>query len=206
MTVAVEGFGNVGSAAARFLAEEGCRVVAVSDVGGARYRDAGLDIAAMSRAKAQAVAVSDAPVDGDRMTGAELLALPVDLLVLAAMEARVHAGNAASVRAPLIIEGANGPITAEGDAILADAGAIIVPDILANAGGVIVSYFEWVQGRQALWWDAGDIDRRLEAILLRSYDEVAARAEAQRTTLRRASVALGVERVVEATRTLGIYP
>jgi len=205
-TVAVQGFGNVGWAAARYLEEEGCRIIAASDASGGRYDEGGLDMTELHALKAADGRMHDMAGPGSTISNAELLALPVDILVLAALEGQVHAGNAAAVRAPLIIEGANGPVTREGDDILADAGVVVVPDIVANAGGVIVSYFEWVQDRQAFWWDADEVDRRLEAILRRSYATVYERSEAESVSLRMSALLTGVGRVVEATRTRGIFP
>ena len=205
-TVAVQGFGNVGSAAARFLAEEGCRVVAVSDSSGGRYDEGGLDPAELSAAKAAGPRLAEIAAPGSPISNADILTLPVDILVLAAMEGQIHEGNAANVRAPLIIEGANGPITRQGDAALAEAGVTVLPDIVANAGGVIVSYFEWVQDRQAYWWDAAEVDRRLEAIIRKAFRDVAERSRAEAVSLRTAALLTGVGRVVEATRTRGIFP
>ncbi len=204
MTVAVQGFGNVGSAAAAFLAAEGCRVVAVSDVSGGRHQEGGLNIDVM-RALAP-TAMTDPSMPGDAITNADLLVLPVDILVLAALEGQIDQRNADNVQAKLIIEGANGPVTTQGDEILAGKNVTIIPDILANAGGVIVSYFEWLQGRQAYWWDAEEVDRRLQALLRQGYHDVAAVSRRQEVSLRMAALLLGIGRVVEATKTRGIFP
>ncbi len=204
-TVAVQGSGNVGLAAARFLADEGCRVVAISDSSGGRHAEAGHDLATISEIRAAGGQLSDAAI-GEPITNDELLALPVDVLVLAAMEGQITAANAAAVRAPLVIEGANGPVTAEADPILAEDGITVVPDIVANAGGVIVSYFEWVQDRQAFWWDADEVDRRLETIIRRAFRDTADRSEGEGVSLRQAALVTAVGRVVEATRTRGIFP
>jgi glutamate dehydrogenase (NAD(P)+) len=204
-TVAVQGFGNVGAAAARFLAEEGCRVVAVSDVSGGRYNDAGLDLAPLLELRNAGGRLGDAAA-GSLITNEELLSLSVDVLVLAALEGQVHEGNAAGVRAPLVVEGANGPITREGDAILADKGVVVLPDIVTNAGGVIASYFEWVQGRDSYWWDADDVDHRLESIIRKSMRNIADQSASEKVSLRMAALLTGVGRVVEATRTRGFFP
>ena len=204
MTVAVQGFVNVGSAAAAFLSSEGCRVVAVSDVSGGRYQESGLNIDVL-RALAP-TAMTHPSMPGDVITNADLLTLPVDMLVLAAMEGQIDERNADKVQAKLIIEGANGPITTQGEEILTGKNATIIPDILANAGGVIVSYFEWVQGRQAYWWDAEEVDRRLQILLQQGYRDVAALSRRQEVSLRMAALLLGIGRVVEATKTRGIFP
>lgn len=211
-TVAVQGFGNVGSVAARLLAQAGARVVAVSDSSGGIYNEKGLDIEAMLRHRAQLGrkwSVATARMDrvpGDAITNQELLELPVDILIPAAVEGQITARNAAKIAAKIIIEGANGPTTPEADAILHDAGVFIVPDILANAGGVIVSYFEWVQDLQAFFWEEDEVNQRLHRILSRSFDEVIAVAEQEKVPLRQAAYIVGVRRVVEATRVRGIYP
>lgn len=203
--VAVQGFGNVGSVAARLLAEAGARVVAVSDISGGIYREEGLDLALVGAAKLDEGGVCGTGA-GDPITNAELLELPVDILVPAALERQITEANAPRVRARMIVEGANGPTTPEADRILHEQGTMIVPDVLANAGGVIVSYFEWVQDLQAFFWSEAEVNQRLEQLMTRAFREVWDAAEHHHTDLRLGAYAVGVSRVAEATRTRGIYP
>jgi len=203
--VVVQGFGNVGSVAARLLHEMGCRVVAVSDVGGGTYNPGGLDPEAL-----QAHLRSGHPVrqyaEGDAITNEELLELPCEILVPAALGGQLTAGNAGAVRARLIVEGANGPTTAEADRLLRDGGVIILPDILANAGGVIVSYFEWVQDLQFFFWKEDEVNSRLRDILTRAFRRTLALASRERVDLRTAALMEAVDRVARATRLRGFYP
>ncbi|GAA1965274.1 Glu/Leu/Phe/Val family dehydrogenase [Agromyces allii] len=204
-TAAVQGFGKVGADAARFLSEAGVRVAGVSDQYGAVYNAAGLDIEALSdhvRASGSVVGFAGSePIDG-----AQLLTLDVDLLVPAAVEGVLHESNAGDVRARVIVEGANGPTTPAADAILRERGILVVPDILANAGGVIVSYFEWVQANQAYWWRADEVESRLEERMLNAWQHVLGYAETRGLSLRTAATALAVERVADAHRLRGLYP
>ncbi len=204
-TVAVQGFGNVGAVAAQLLEDEGARVVAVSDSSGALYNGNGLDIESLSAYEKDHSPLSTAP-GGDHISNDELLALKVDFLIPAAMEGQLHAGNADDVGARFIVEGANGPTTPEADAILAEKGVVIVPDILANAGGVIVSYFEWVQDLQFYFWEENEVNEKLHKVITRAYADVAATAEKHGISMREAAMVLGVGRVVEATKLRGIYP
>ena len=204
-TAAVQGYGTVGRGAAEFLHDLGVRVVAVSDEYGAIHNGAGLDIPSVSRHAAQTRSVADFP-GADRMPGEQVLELDVDLLVPAAIEGVINAGNASRVRATIVVEGANGPTTADADDILADAGVTVVPDILANAGGVVVSYFEWVQANQAYWWSETEVEGRLEARMLRAWDRVTEFARAERLTLRSAATALAVRTVAQAHQQRGLYP
>lgn len=204
-TVAVQGFGNVGSVAASLLAQAGARVVAVSDSTAAVHNSRGLDIQALVRLKQQGGAFAEA-TGADRITNAELLALPVDFLLPCAMEGQLTAANAGAIRARFIVEGANGPTTPEADAILREAGIVVVPDILANAGGVVVSYFEWVQDLQFFFWEENEVNARLQQIISRAYHDVARTAQERKLPMRDAAMILGVGRVVEATRVRGIYP
>lgn len=143
---------------------------------------------------------------GDHITNEELLELPVDVLVPAALEGQITARNASRIRAPVIVEAANGPITAEADRILAERGVFVVPDILANAGGVVVSYFEWVQDLQSFFWEEDEVNSRMERVMMKSFGEVAATAERHGVTLREAAYMLAIARVVEAVQIRGIYP
>ncbi len=204
-TAAVQGFGKVGAGAAQFLAEAGVTVVAVSDQYGAVHAAGGLDVPALQAH----VAATGSVVGfggGEVLDPPALLELDVDLLVPAAVEGVLHGGNAARVRARIVVEGANGPTTGEADRILDEAGVLVVPDILANAGGVIVSYFEWVQSNQAYWWSRQEVDDRLERRMLQAWDGVLATAGARGLTLREAATVTAVERVADAHLTRGLYP
>ena len=204
-TIAIQGFGNVGSHAAELLAAQGAKVVAISDVSGAVYNARGLDVNAAQQIKNEGVLVSDLP-GGERISNDELLELPVDILVPAAVHGQVTAENADDIRAKYIAEAANGPTTPEGDAILHDRGIVVIPDVLCNAGGVTVSYFEWVQGLQSFFWDIDEIRKQLKSILTRATRETIATAEKYDVDLRMGASALGVSRVAEATMARGIYP
>ncbi|MDR7481745.1 MAG: Glu/Leu/Phe/Val dehydrogenase [Armatimonadota bacterium] len=204
-TVAVQGFGNVGSVAARFLWEEGCRVVAISDVRGGIYAEDGLDVAAVQQHAAVTGSVVGFP-GTVAIDNAELLTLPVTLLVPAALEGQITAANAEQIRARMIVEGANGPTTPEADAVLDRKGIVVVPDILANAGGVVVSYFEWVQDLQAFFWDEAEINRRLHRLMVQSLHQVTSLARADGLSLRQAALQRAVQRVAEALAIRGIYP
>ncbi len=204
-TVAVQGFGNVGSAAARFFCEAGARVVAVTDSRGGIYHAEGLDVGdLLTRQREQGFLPR---TDGVReITNDELLELPVDILVPAAVEGQVHEGNAERVRARMVIEGANGPTTPAADQVLSSRGIFVVPDILANSGGVIVSYFEWVQDIQSFFWEEDEINQRMKRLLHRAYADVVEVAEREHVTMRQGADMLAVSRVVEATKVRGIYP
>ncbi len=204
-TVAVQGFGNVGSHAARLFAAAGATVVAVSDRYGAVRNDAGLDVDALFAHLAETGSVVGFP-DADAITNDELLTLDVDILAPCAMENVLTEENANSVRARIVVEGANGPTTPEADAILAKNGITVVPDILANAGGVVVSYFEWVQANQTFWWTAEEIDERLEQRMRSAYGDVADVAHRDGITLREAALVVAVERVATAHELRGLYP
>ena len=204
-TVAVQGFGNVGEAAARLIHEAGGRLVATTDVGGGVASPAGLDPSALSAHLAQTGSIVGAPgtvpIDNEG-----LLAMEVDLLVLAALEGQVTAENAQAVRAKVIAEGANGPVTPDADPILAGRGIVTVPDILCNAGGVIVSYFEWVQNLQSFTWPRDQVIDRLRGMLDRAYDEVARLRDTEAIDARLAAHAIAVARVAEAEQIRGRYP
>jgi glutamate dehydrogenase (NAD(P)+) len=205
-TVAIQGFGNVGSVAARLLADAGARVVAVSDTTGGIFKPDGLgDIDALLALKHDHGFVP-AGHPGDHITNQELLELPVDILIPAALEGQIHAGNAGRIRAKMVVEAANGPTTVKADRILAARGVYLVPDILANAGGVIVSYFEWVQDLQSFFWEEGEVNTRLEQLIKRAFAEVAELHAREGGTMRDAAYALAVRRVVEATEQRGIFP
>jgi glutamate dehydrogenase (NAD(P)+) len=204
--VAVQGFGNVGSVAAKLLDDAGAKIVAISDSNGGLYNAAGLgDIDEIMALKHERGFIPDG-ARGTRITNAELLELPVDILIPAALEGQIHGGNAARITAPMIVEAANGPTTPEADRILNAKGVYVVPDILANAGGVIVSYFEWVQDLQSFFWEEDEVNAKLKRIIERAFREVAAIRDEHACTMREAAYVLAVSRVVEATEVRGIFP
>lgn len=204
-TVAVQGFGNVGGQLARMLAEKGCKVIAVSDVMGGVYNAEGLDIGSLQQHTARTGSVVKFE-SGETITNAELLAMDCDILVPAALENTVHEDNAGQVKARLIIEGANGPITPEADDILNGNGVQIVPDILANSGGVVVSYFEWVQGLQSFFWTESQVNQQLELVMGNAFTEVSRLSAEHRVTMREAAYILALKRLDSALRLRGIYP
>jgi glutamate dehydrogenase (NAD(P)+) len=204
-TAAVQGFGKVGAGAAAFLAEAGVKVQAISDQYGAVYAAAGIEVPALA-AHVEATGSVVGFAGAEPMDAGALLELDVDLLVPAAVEGVLHAGNAGRVRAKVVVEGANGPTTSEADPILLANGVLVVPDILANAGGVIVSYFEWVQGNQAYWWTADEVEDRLARRMLAAWENVLAVSTERGITLREAATVTAVERVAEAHLTRGLYP
>ncbi|GAA2238714.1 Glu/Leu/Phe/Val dehydrogenase [Promicromonospora sukumoe] len=205
VSVAIQGFGKVGSHAAEIFATRGSRVVAVSDQYGGIRNDAGLDVPLLMDhvRRTGSVVGFDA---ADAVTNTELLALPVDVLVPAAIEGVLDDMTAGSVKARWVVEGANGPTTAAGDAILAKNGITVVPDVLANAGGVVVSYFEWVQANQTYWWTEQEIADKLEYRMTTAYAEVSALARREALSLRDAALVIGVKRVAEAHQIRGLYP
>jgi glutamate dehydrogenase (NAD(P)+) len=203
--VVVQGFGNVGSVAAKLVAESGATVVGVSDVTGGYYNPRGLDIAAMIRYSRSNGSLEDYP-EAQRITNAELLALPCDILIPAALENQLTEENAADVKAKLIVEGANGPTTPEADRIFDDKGIFLVPDILANAGGVTVSYFEWVQALQAFAWTEQEVNSRLRYIMDKAFNATAATADQHNVNFRTASLITAISLVADAVTVGGIYP
>jgi glutamate dehydrogenase (NAD(P)+) len=205
LTVAIQGFGNVGAVVARLLHHDGYKVVGVTDVSGGVHKSSGLDPDALLQHKRPAGKLLGAPF-GDSISNEELLTLPVDILIPAAVGGQITARNAPKIQAKIIVEGANGPTSPEADAILEDNGVLIVPDILANAGGVIVSYFEWVQDLQSFFWEEDEVNQRLHRVITRAFSEVVHMAERDQCSLRQCALLLGVNRVVEAMRIRGIYP
>jgi glutamate dehydrogenase (NAD(P)+) len=205
MTVAVQGFGNAGSIAARLMQEKGFRIVAVSDSHGGIYAPDGLDVPAVIAHKRESGSVVGFE-DAAPISNAAVLELDVDVLVPAALENQITAENAPRVRAKLIFEAANGPTTPDADAILARRGVIVVPDVVANAGGVTVSYFEWVQDLQSFFWDEDEVNARLERIMAKAFHETWDAAARHEVPMRLGAYLVAVERVAEATRTRGIYP
>lgn len=207
--IAVQGFGNVGSIAARLLQEAGATIVAISDVSGAYHCPAGFDINQILAYVEQSPGhlLAGLPHSGtEEITNDELLTLDVDVLIPAALEAQITSRNAADVKARVIVEGANGPTTPEADLILGEKGTTIVPDILANAGGVVCSYFEWVQNIQCFPWEEEETNQRLGRILQRALREVWTLAEERNISLRLAAFILGVERVATAIQLRGVFP
>jgi glutamate dehydrogenase (NAD(P)+) len=205
MRVIVQGFGNVGSNAAYYADKLGYKVVGVSDVNGGIYNARGLDIQALRAYVAETGSVRGFG-GGDMVTNSELLELPCDVLIPAAMEGQITESNAGRIQASLIVEGANGPTTPEADDILNDRGITLVPDILANAGGVVVSYFEWVQDLQAFFWDEEEVFRQLQKIMVHAYNSTVHAAEEFDVDLRTAAQILAIKRVADAVATRGFYP
>jgi glutamate dehydrogenase (NAD(P)+) len=205
VTAAVQGFGNVGSIAAYLMAGQGAKIVAISDVSGGYANAKGLDMAAVKQWMANHKTL-EGFTGGDHITQAELLAYPCDILAPCALENQLTAKTAPHVRAWLVAEGANGPTTPEADKILEDKGVIIVPDVLCNAGGVTVSYFEWVQGLQSFFWTEQEINSRLERIMTEAFQSVMAQAERYQVGRRVAAQTLAISRVAEAAALRGIYP
>jgi len=207
ITAAVQGFGNVGSFAALLLSEEcNVKIVAVSDVTGGIYDPEGLNIKELIEYRDKNHGVIEGYPKGEKITNEELLELDVDILVPAALENVITDKNADKVRAKIIIEGANGPVTAEADEILHEKGIITVPDILANAGGVTVSYFEWVQDLQWYFWDIEDVRRALSRIMKKAFYDVVKVKEQYNTDFRTAAYIVAIDRVYSATKLRGIYP
>jgi glutamate dehydrogenase (NAD(P)+) len=205
MRVAVQGFGQVGSYLALFLHQEGAIVTAVSDSTTALYNAKGVDVPAAFAHKREFHTLAGLK-DAEAITNDELLLLDVDVLAPCALEQVISVRNADGVRASIICEGANGPITPGADAILEDKGVLILPDVLANAGGVVVSYFEWVQGLQEYFWKESEVNAKLNDIVSRAFEETWETAKARKISMRVAAYGLAVQRVAEATVTRGIYP
>ena len=204
-TVAVQGFGNAGQVAACLLEEYGGRVVAASDTSGAIYCGTGLNAAELTRQKRDGTPLAEANA-GDSIRPEDLLELPVDILIPAALEGQITGNNAPRIKAKLVLEAANGPTTPEADAILADAGTLVVPDIVANVGGVIVSYFEWVQNLCYMRWPELEVNQRMHEIITRGFRDTFALAQSEKVTLRTAALMIAVGRVVEAIKLRGVYP
>ena len=205
-TVAVQGFGNVGSHTARIMQEVGARVIAVSDVSGGLYNPKGLDIPDLWRQYHEHhVPLRDIKL-GESITNEELLQLDCTVLVPAALSEQITDANAAKLRCRILAEGANGPTTLEADRILTDKGVFIIPDILANSGGVIVSYFEWVQDVQRFFWKAKDIQDRLQDIITSAFHRTLNFSFERRTTMRMAALMSGIDKVAQAHLQRGLYP
>jgi glutamate dehydrogenase (NAD(P)+) len=204
-TVAVQGFGNVGSNSAKLLAAQGCKVVAISDVSGGIYSETGLNISDVMRYAQEHGQIKGFPATRT-VSNTELLELPVTVLVPAALENQITEENASRIKARIITEGANGPTTPEADEILHKNGVFIIPDILANAGGVTVSYFEWVQDLQQFFWSEGEINDKLDSIMRGSFHRVLDAREQHGVDMRLAAYILAVKTVADATEARSIYP
>ena len=204
-TVAVQGFGNVGSTAAELLAEQGCTVVAVSDVTGGYYNENGLDLTAMRTYAQRNGGTLTGYEEAQAISNEELLTLDVDVLVPAAKEDQIDREIAENLSARVVAEGANGPTRPEADEVLSEKEVLVVPDILANAGGVTASYFEWVQNRQGFFWTEEEVNRRLDRMMRKAFDKVYATAEEYDISLRIAAYVVSVRRVAEALQMRGIY-
>ena len=205
-TVAIQGFGNVGSVSAELLHGQGFKVVAVSDVFGGIHNPDGLDIPALLKHQRATGKVKGFAGAKEEISNSALLELPVQILIPAALENQFTMRNAARVQAKLVVEAANGPTTPEADDVFHQRGVVVVPDILANAGGVTVSYFEWVQDLQSFFWEESEINQRLTRIMEQAYRQVDELAQQHRTTLRMGAYCLAVKRVADATAVRGIYP
>lgn len=204
--VAVQGFGNVGSVAAYLAQQEGAKVVAVSDAEGGIYNKNGLPVHEIAARYSGQDGLIKKYKDADRISNEELLELDCDILIPAAIQGQITKANADKIKANLIVEGANGPTTPEADHILSDKGTLVVPDILANAGGVIVSYFEWVQDLQNFFWEEDEVNHKLTRIMTHSFNEVYRTMESHKTDMRTAAYIIGVKRVADATNKRGIFP
>ena len=201
----MQGFGNVGSTAARLLYDLGCRIVAVSDSEGGVADPSGLDPHRLLRHRQETGTVVGFG-SATEITNTELLTSECDILVPAALENQITAEIAEQVQAEIVAEAANGPTTPEADAILHDRRVFVIPDILCNAGGVTVSYFEWVQDLQNFFWDEAEINRQLHRIMVRSFEQVYRMAQEHDVDLRQGAQMLAISRVAEATRLRGLYP
>jgi len=201
----IQGFGNVGATVARIAAELGAKIVALSDVKSGIYNELGLDMAAVEAWTLEHSYLEGFP-DADIVTNQELLELPCDVLVPAAIQNQITEANASALRCKILVEGANGPTTLEADDILGDRGILVVPDILANAGGVTVSYFEWVQGLQQFFWSEEEVNDRLIRIMKGAFKDVSHIAKQEGVNLRTAAMMRGIDRIKEAKRRRGVFP
>ena len=205
LRVAIQGFGNVGKNLARLLHQEGAKIIAVSDSATGLHAPNGLDIPSVLAHKAEHGTLEGFS-GADAITNDELLLLECDVLAPCALEQVIRGDNAARVKAQIVCEGANGPVTPEADHILEDNGVLVLPDVLANAGGVVVSYFEWVQGLQEYFWKEEEVNARLDDIVTKAFRETWQTREQHGTSMRLAAYGLAVKRVAEATVTRGLYP
>ena len=204
-TVAVQGFGNVGTSAAEYFSAQGCRIIAVTDSTGGVSNSTGLNVENLLSHRKESGSLKGFG-GAEAITNAELLALKCDILVPSAMENQIREENADNVKARLVVEGANGPVTLAADRILEDKGVFLVPDVLANVGGLIVSYFEWVQDIHRLFWEEDEVNQRMERLISSTFAETLAFSQSQKTTMRGAAHMLAVKRLAEAMALRGIYP
>lgn len=202
--VAIQGFGNVGSHAAKFLSEADCKIVAISGVGGAFYKKEGIDVMQAVRYARKNRNLLEGFAGGEAITNEELLELDVDVLIPAAIGGVITKENAALVKAPIIIEAANAPVTPDADEVLDAKGLLVLPDVLANAGGVTASYFEWAQNRQFYQWNLDRVRQELDRMLTNAFETVWDRSKSQNVSLRTAAFMIGIERVARATKLAGI--
>lgn len=205
ITCAIQGFGNVGYTTARLLHETGCKIIAVSDSKGGIYRKDGIDPIMLYRHKSKAGSVMDFP-GSKNITNKQLLEMDCDILILAAMEGALTRNNAPNVKAKIVIEGANGPTTPEADDILYTRNIIVIPDILANGGGVTVSYFEWVQNIERIFWSEEEVNSKLQEKMSKCFNEVWKMADELRVNMRKAAYAIAVKRVSDAIISRGLFP
>lgn len=203
--IVIQGFGNVGGTAARLFYEAGAKVIAIQDHTGCVYNSAGLDVLALLKHTEEHGGIADAP-NTESLSTAEFWSLETELLIPAALEGQLHKDNANSVRAKIVIEGANGPTTPEADDILTSNGTVIVPDVLANAGGVTVSYFEWVQDFSSFYWTEQEINNRLEAMMISAYASISAVAKEHQVSQRTSAFITACTRILEAREVRGLYP
>jgi glutamate dehydrogenase/leucine dehydrogenase len=203
--VAVQGFGNVGSVSADLLCKIGAKIVAVTDWKGGVQNDKGLDITKLIAYTAEHKTVAGFP-GGTPLDASKIFEMPVDILVPAALENQITMDNVDTIKAKLVVEGANGPTTPDADSILRENGITVLPDILANAGGVTVSYFEWVQGLDNFFWDQKRVQDELQKIMERAFDQVNAKADEADCDYRTAAYTIAISRVAEACRLKGLFP
>ncbi len=203
--VAIQGFGNAGTVTAKLLEEMGAKIIAASDSKAGVLNRNGLDVPALIRHKQETASVEDFP-NTDPISNSDVLELECEVLVPAALENQITLANAERIRARIVAEAANGPTTPDADRVLFQQGTMVLPDILANAGGVTVSYFEWVQDLQELFWDEEDVNRRLEKVMVRAFQDVYRTAQKHRVDMRTGAYILAIDRVATATRVRGIWP
>jgi len=204
-TAVVQGFGNVGSIAALSLARYGAKIIAVSDVQGGIYHKSGLDIPKLLQHQQEKKTIGGFP-EAEAITNADLLTLPCDILVPAALERQITVDNAQKIQCRILAEGANGPTTPDADVILRQRDIFVIPDVLCNAGGVTVSYFEWVQDLQNYFWTETQINRRLRQVLIKAFREAYAGAERAQVDMRTAALMFGVGKVAQGERVRGLFP
>jgi len=202
--VAVQGFGNVGSVSADLLAKIGAKIVAVTDWKGGVYNDKGLDVAKMIDYAKQHRSIDGFP-GGEALDNTKLFELPVDVLIPAALENQITMDNAPKIKAKIIAEGANGPTTPDAHKYLHEKGIFVIPDILANAGGVTTSYFEWVQDRHGYFWEEGEVNQKLERKMCEAFDDVWQTAQRYKTDMRTAAYIVAINRVATVTKMRGMY-